>query len=180
MSVSLDGYVAPPDRSLDFVHVDEELHEVFNDEARSVATMLNGRRMYELMVAYWPTADQDPAAPHVIRDFARIWRDKPKVVFSTTLDKVDWNTRLVRGDAVAEVRRLKEQHDNDMDVGGPTLAASLIAADLVDEYRLYVNPVVLGAGISYFPALEHALELRLLDLRRFGGDVVYLRYERGR
>lgn len=180
MSVSLDGFVATVDRSIQFVHVDEELHQVFNEEARSVGTMLNGRRMYDLMVAYWPTADRDPAATPAERDFARIWREKPKVVFSQTLDKVDWNTRIVRGDVVAEVRRLKEQPDNDMDVGGPTLAASLIAADLVDEYRIYVNPVVLGAGIPYFPALERPLGLRLLDTRRFGGDVVYLRYERTR
>lgn len=180
MSVSLDGYVATRDCSLDFVHVDEELHEFFNDEARSVATMLFGRRMYELMVLHWPTRDQDPDATPVERDFARIWRGKPKVVFSSTLEKAEWNTRLVRGDPVEEVRRLKEQPDNDMDVGGPTLAASLIAADLVDEYRLYVNPVVLGAGIPFFPKLEQSLDLRLLETRRFDGDVVYLRYERSR
>lgn len=180
MSVSLDGFVATLDRSLQFVHVDEELHQVFNEEARSVATMLHGRHMYELMVAYWPTADQDPRATPAERDFARIWRDKPKVVFSHTLDKVAWNSRLVRGDVVDEVRRLKEQPDNDMDVGGPTLAAPLIAADLVDEYRMYVNHVVLGAGIRYFPALERPLDLRLLDMRRFSGDVVYVCYERSR
>ena len=178
MSVSLDGFVATLDRSIQFVHVDEELHEVFNEEARSVGTMLNGRRMYELMVAYWPTADQDPAATPAERDFARIWREKPKVVFSHTLDKVDWNTRVVRGHVVEEVRRLKEQPNNDMDVGGPTLAAPLIAADLIDEYRLYVNPVVLGEGLSYFPRGGRRLDLRLLETRHFDGGVVFLRYER--
>lgn len=180
MSVSLDGYVATPDGSLDFVHVDDELHEVFNDEARSVATMLYGRRMYELLVAYWPTGDQDPNATPAMRDFARIWRDKPKVVFSNTLDQVGWNSRLVRGDAVEEVRRLKQLPDHDMDVGGPTLASTLIKADLVDEFRMYVNPMVLGTGIPYFPRLDRRLELRLVETRRFGGDVVYLRYERPR
>ena len=180
MSVSLDGYVATPDRSIDFVHVDDELHEVFNDEARSVGMMLYGRRMYELLVGYWPTGDQDPNATPAMRDFARIWRDKPKVVFSNTLDKVEWNTRLVRGDPVEEVRRLKQQPDNDMDVGGPTLVSTLIVADLVDEFRMYVNPVVLGAGIPYFPRLGRSLELRLLETRRFSGGVVYLRYERPR
>ena len=180
MSVSLDGFVATRDGSLDFVHVDEELHEVFNEEARSVRTMLHGRRMYELMVGYWPTADQDPTATVAERDFARIWRDKPKVVFSNTLEGAEWNTRLVRGDAVEEVRRLKQEPDNDMDVGGPTLAAALIAADLIDEYRMYVNPVVLGAGIPFFPKLESSLDLRLVDTRRYGGGVVFLRYERQR
>ena len=180
MSVSLDGFVAPPDGSLDFVRVDDELHEAFNEEARSVATMLFGRRMYELMVAHWPTADQDPSAPPVMHDFARIWRAKPKVVFSRTLDDVGWNARLVRENAVAEVRRLKEVPDNDMDVGGPTLAAALIEADLVDEFRLYVNSAVLGGGTPFFPRLEHSLELRLLETRRFGGGVLYLRYDRVR
>ena len=180
MSVSLDGFVAPPDGSLDFAHVDEELHEVFNEEARSVATMLHGRRMYELMAAYWPTADQDPNAPPVMRDFARIWRDKPKIVFSKTLDKVDWNSTLIRGDVVDEVRRLKQQPENDMDIGGPTVVAPLIDADLIDEYRMYVNPVVLGAGLPYLPPLAQHLELRLLEMRRFAGDVVYLRYQRTR
>lgn len=177
MSVSLDGFVATPDRSLDFVHVDEELHELFNEEARSVGTMLLGRRMYELLAAYWPTGDQDPNATPAMRDFARIWRDKPKVVFSRTLDRVDWKARLVRGDVVEEVRRLKAQPENDMDVGGPTLAAELIRADLVDEFRMYVNPVLVGRGIPYFPPLDHPLKLRLLETRAFSAGVQYLRYE---
>ncbi len=125
MSVSLDGFAATKDHSLDWVHVDEELHEVFNEEARQVGTFLYGRRMWELMSDYWPTGDTDPAATPVERDFARIWRQKPKVVFSRTLDQVDWNARLVREDAVAEVAQLKASSDQDMDVGGPTLAASI-------------------------------------------------------
>lgn len=115
-----------------------------------------------------------------MRDFARIWRDKPKVVFSTTLDHVEWNSRLVRGDIVCEVRRLKQLADNDMDVGGPTLASTLIEADLVDEFRMYVNPLVLGGGIPYFPLLGRRLDLRLLETRRFDSGVVYLRSERPR
>lgn len=180
MSVSLDGYVAAPDGSIGFAHISEELHQLFNEEARSLGTMLLGRRMYELLAPYWPTADQDPAASPAIRDFAQIWREKRKVVFSTTLDEVDATSRLVRADPVAEVRRLKQVRDNDMDVGGPTLAATLIAADLVDEFRLYVNPVVLGGGMPYLSRNTAPLELRLLEMRRFDGDVVYLRYERAR
>ena len=180
MSVSLDGYVAAPDGSLAFAHIDEELHQLFNEEARSVGTMLLGRRMYELLAPFWPTADQDPAATPAIRDFAEIWREKPKVVFSSTLDEVGWNGRLVRADPVEEVRRLKQLPDNDMDVGGPTLASALIAADLVDEFRMYLNPVVLGAGVPYFPRNGPRLELRLLETKRFDADVVYLRYERRR
>jgi dihydrofolate reductase len=180
MSVSLDGYAADALGSLGFVHVDDEIHEVFNEEARSVATMLYGRRMYELMAAYWPTGDEDPAATPAMRDFSRIWRDKPKVVFSRTLDKVAWSSRLVRGSASDEVRRLKAQPDNDMDVGGPELAGALIGDDLVDEFRMFVNPVVLGGGKPFFPKLDEPLELRLLESRRFSSGVVYLRYERAR
>lgn len=180
MSVSLDGFVARPDGSLDFVRVDEELHQFFNDEARPLGTMLHGRRMYELMAGYWPTADQLPDASPIEKDFSRIWREKPKVVFSKTLTEVAWNSRLVRGGVVDEVRRLKQQPDNDMDVGGPTLAAELIRADLVDEYGMAVNPIVLGAGIPYFPALDKLLELRLVETRKFANGVLYLRYERAR
>jgi dihydrofolate reductase len=180
MSVSLDGYVADTNGSIGFVHVDDELHALFNEEARSVATMLYGRRMYELMSAYWPTGDQDPAATPAMKDFSRIWREKPKVVFSRTLDRVEWNSRLVRESAAAEVMRLKAQKDNDMDVGGPELASALIREDLVDEYRQFVNPVVLGGGKTYFPKLDRALELRLLETRTFSAGVLYLRYERAR
>jgi dihydrofolate reductase len=177
MSVSLDGFVETPSRSLDWVQVDEELHSVFNDEARAMSAFLYGRRMYELMAGYWPTAEADPSATRAMVEFARIWRDKPKVVFSRTLERVDWNSRLVRDDAAAEVARLKAEPGFDMDVGGPTTAAPLIRLGLIDEYRLYVQPVVLGAGTRYFPALEDRIALKLVQTRTFDSGVVYLRYE---
>jgi dihydrofolate reductase len=94
MSVSLDGFVETPNRSLDWVLIDEELHSFFNDEARGMSAFLYGRRMYELMVDYWPTAESDPTATPALLDFARIWKDKPKIVFSRTLERVGWNGRL--------------------------------------------------------------------------------------
>jgi dihydrofolate reductase len=118
MSVSLDGFVETPSRSLDWVQVDEELHSLFNDEARAMSAFLYGRRMYQLMVDYWPTAESDPSATPAMLEFARICKDKPKIVFSRTLDRVDWNSRLVR-DAAEEVRRLKAQPGFHMDVGVP-------------------------------------------------------------
>src|SRR3989442_6734743 len=139
MSVSLDGFVETPSRSLDWVQVDEELHSVFNDEARAMSAFLYGRRMYEIMAGDWPTAEADPSATPAMVEFARIWRDRPKVVFSRTLERVDWNSRLVREDAAAEVARLKAASGFDMDVGGPTAAAPLIRLGLIDEYRLYVH-----------------------------------------
>jgi dihydrofolate reductase len=175
MSVSLDGFVDTPSHSLDWVHVDEELHGFFNDQARAMSTSLYGRRMYELMTSYWPTAENDPDAKPVEIEFARIWKDTPRVVFSTTLKEVGWNSRLVREGAVEEVARLKAQ-PGDMDVGGPTLAATLLKAGLIDEVHLYMEPVILGAGTRFFPPLEERIGLNLLDTRRFASGVILLRY----
>ncbi|MFI5259151.1 MAG: dihydrofolate reductase family protein [Candidatus Limnocylindrales bacterium] len=177
MSVSLDGFVETPDRSLDWVLIDEELHSFFNDEAREMSAFLYGRRLYELMVKSWPTAATDHAATPAMVEFARIWKDKPKIVFSRTLERVEWNSRLVRTDAVEEVARLKALPGFDMSVGGPTTASPLIRAGLIDEYRLFVHPVILGAGAPYFPAPEGRLGLKLLETRTFTSGVVYLRYE---
>jgi dihydrofolate reductase len=178
MSVSLDGFVETPDRSLDWVIVDEELHRFFNEQARETKTSVYGRRLYQLMAAYWPTADTDPSTPDYMVEFARIWKDKPKVVFSKTLDKVEWNSRLATGTIPEEIARLNQQPDNDMELGGPNLAAAFIQLGLIDEYRLFVQPVVIGAGTPFFPPLDHKIELRLVETRTFGSGVVYLRYER--
>ena len=176
MSVSLDGFVNTPSGSLDWVCVDEELHRAFNDEARAMSAFLYGRRMYELMTDYWPTAEDDPEATPAMVEFARIWRDKPKVVFSTTLDRVDFNSRLIRDGAVEEVARLRAQPGFDVDVGGPTTAATFLRAGLVDEVRLFVQPVVLGAGTPFFPDLDEPIELELQDTRTFASGVVLLRH----
>lgn len=177
MSVSLDGFAAATDGSLDWVLVDDELHAHFNDEAARMSGSLYGRRMYELMAGYWPTAESDPDATPVMKAFARIWAATPKIVFSSTLDHVDWNSRLVRGDTIAEVVRLKAEPGFDMDVGGPTLAGSLLRARLIDEVQVYLQPVVLGAGLPFFPLLDTPLRTRLVETRAFGSGVVLLRYE---
>jgi dihydrofolate reductase len=178
LSVSVDGYIEASGGSIDWTSPDDELHRFFNDETRGMGTLLHGRRTYELMAGYWPTADQDPSAPASQVDFARIWRDTPKVVFSRTLDTVAWNSRLVREGVVEEVTRLKREPDNDMMVGGANLASTLIEHDLIDEYRLFLVPVILGGGKPYFPRLDDSLRLRLVETRTFGSRVVYLRYER--
>lgn len=177
MSLSLDGFVETPSRSLDWVLIDEELHSFFNDEAREMSAFLYGRRMYQLMVDYWPTAETDPAATPAMLEFARIWKDTPKIVFSRTLPRVEWNSRLVRDGAAEEVARLKAQPGFDMAVGGPTTAATLMRAGLIDEVRLYVHPVILGAGTPFFPALDDRIGLKLLETRTFDSGVVYLRYK---
>ena len=176
LNVSLDGFVETLDHGLDWTLVDEELHTWFNDQARAVDAFLYGRRLYELMAAYWPTAESDPSASPSMLEFARIWRPKPKVVFSTTLETVGWNGRIVTGDVGDELARLRQEFDGDLDVGGPTLASAFIERGLVDEYRLVVHPVVLGAGTRFFPGLDRLIGLRLVDTRTFESGAVYLGY----
>lgn len=179
MSVSLDGFIETPNREIDWVIVDEELHTFFNDQAREQGAFLYGRRMYELMVDYWPTADTLPSRPAYEVEFARIWKNMPKIVFSKTLDKVEWNSRLVRDNIAEEITKLKAQPGKDLSLGGPTLASTFMQLGLIDEYQLFLNPVVLGSGTPFFPALRNPISLRLIETRTFGSGVVYLRYQSG-
>jgi dihydrofolate reductase len=176
LNVSLDGYFEGPDGDLSWSIPDEELHRHFNELDRRIDLHLYGRRLYELMAAYWPTADQDPAASPVELEYASIWKSMPKVVFSKTLDTVGWNSRLVHTDAAREVRALKEQPGGDMSVGGAVLAGSLMQLGLVDEYRVYIHPVVIGSGRPMFPALSKSLRLELIGIQTFGSGVVLLSY----
>ncbi len=176
MNVSLDGYIETLDRSLDWTKVDEELHRWFNDQERETVVSLYGRRLYEVMAAYWPTAESDPTATDYELDFARIWNQKPKVVFSSTLATVEWNSRLARDDISEELARLRTEFKGDMSVGGATLASEFIRRGLVDEYRLIVHPIILGAGTPFFPKLETPIDLRLTETRVFASGVIYLGY----
>jgi len=178
MNVSLDGFTETPDRGLGWSIVDDEVHSWFNDELRTIDASLYGRRLYEVMAAYWPTGETDPDATETTREFARIWNATPRFVFSTTLDDVQWNSRLVRGDVGEALARIRDEFDGDLEVGGPTLAAEFIKRNLVDEYRLVVHPVVLGAGRPYFPPLDEPIRLRLLETRTFASGVQYLSYGR--
>lgn len=176
MFVSLDGFVESPDGKLDWLFPDDELHGFVNDQTRELGASLYGRRLYELMADFWPTVQETPDTPRVEADFARLWRATPKIVFSTTLEQADWASELVRENAAGRAAELKEEVSGDMDVGGPTLAAGLVRHGLVDEYRQFVFPVVLGGGTPFFPELEASLELSLVETRRFDSGVVYLRY----
>jgi dihydrofolate reductase len=178
MSVSIDGYMQGPDRELDWQLVDDELHAHFNGQLAGMSAFLEGRVNHELMAGFWPTADADPDSPPVVVEFARIWRDMPKIVYSTTLERAEWNTTIVRTVDAAEVMALKSRPGADMVLGGADLGASFMRLDLIDEYRLYVHPVVLGAGKPMFPPSADALSLRLAETRTFGSGVVLLRYQR--
>jgi dihydrofolate reductase len=176
LNVSLDGFIETPDHSLDWTIVDEELHAWFNDQSRETDAFLYGRRLYEVMNAYWPTAQDDPSTTPVELDFARIWNAKLKVVFSTSLESVEGNSRLVKGDVVEQLAKVRKEFDGDLAVAGPTLASAFIERGLVDEYRLVVHPVVIGAGKPFFPKLDRPIGLRLLETRQFDSGVIYLRY----
>lgn len=178
MMVSLDGFIEGTKRNLDWHIIDEELHTFANDQARAAGAFLYGRRLYEVMVDYWPTADTKPSALGYEVEFARIWKDKPKIVFSKTLDKVEWNSRLLRGNLAEEITKLKEQPGEDLALGGANLASTVMQLGLIDEYRPIVHPVVLGGGTPFFPPLHSPIKLRLVETRAFESGVVYLRYQR--
>ena len=169
MGVSLDGFIAGPDGDFGWSAPDEELHRFHNEQTRELGAHLMGRRLYETMV-YWEGEDETRGP--VMREFAGIWRPLPKVVFSSTLTAVEGNARLATGSVEEELSRL----EGDVAVGGAGLAASCI--DVIDEFRPLVNPVIVGGGTPFFPALDDQLALELVETRTFGSRVVYLRYRR--
>jgi dihydrofolate reductase len=177
MGVSLDGFIAGPDGEIDWSAPDEELHRFHNQQTREMGGHLCGRKLYEVMV-YWETADENPSLAEHELEFARIWKDLPKVVFSKTLEKVEGKARLVTDGVGEEVARLKERPGKDLAVGGAGLASTCMKLGLIDEFRLFVSPVVLGGGTPYFPALDERTNLELVETRTFGSRVVYVRYRR--
>src|SRR5258706_11994951 len=177
MGVSLDGFIAGPDGEIDWSAPDEELHRFHNQQIREIGAHLCGRRLYEEMV-YWETADENPSATEVELEFAGIWKQLPKIVFSKTLEKVEGNVRLVRDGVAEEVAKLKEQPGKDLAVGGAGLASTFTRLGLIDEYRLFVSPVVLGGGTPSFPALGEGINPVTIETPTFGSRVVYLRYRR--
>ncbi len=176
MNVSLDGFITDAAGSLGWARVDEEVHRWFNDESRATEVFLYGRRLYETMAAYWPTAESDPAATPVMLEFARIWAATPKVVFSRSLEHVLPGHRLVRGDVAGELAKLRAEFAGDMSVGGATLASAFVERGLVDEYRLAIHPAVLGGGTPFWPRVTAPIELELLGTRRSASGVVFVRY----
>jgi dihydrofolate reductase len=171
---SLDGYVADADGKFDWAEPDEEVHAFVNDLERPVGTYLYGRRMYETL-AVWQTLG-GAGQPDVETDFAEIWRAADKVVYSTTLAEVSTpRTRLERTFDPEQVRALTAASARDVSVGGPGLAAAAIRAGLVDDFHLFLNPVVVGGGTRALPD-DVRLDLELVDEHRFGNGVVHLHH----
>jgi dihydrofolate reductase len=173
--MSLDGFVADEDGNFDWAAPDEEVHTFVNDLERPVGTYLYGRRMYETMV-YWETAHTVAEQPPFIQDFAEIWRAADKIVYSKTLETVSSaRTRIEREFDPEAIRQMKASAGREITVGGPHLAAQAIKAGLVDEFQLFVAPIVVGGGKQSLPD-DVGLELNLLDQRSFGNGTVHLRY----
>ncbi|HWB21652.1 MAG TPA: dihydrofolate reductase family protein [Gaiellaceae bacterium] len=173
---SLDGYVEDRTGRFDWAAPDEELHAFVNELERPVGTYLYGRRMYETML-FWESPPELAARSPVVQDFAEIWQRAGKIVYSKTLQATSSaRTRIERAFEARAVEQLKRDADHDLTVGGAELAAQAIAAGLVDEYQLFVVPVIVGGGKRSLPDLRARLNLELLDERRFGNGAVYLRY----
>jgi dihydrofolate reductase len=173
---SLDGYIEDADGKFDWAAPDEEVHAFVNDLERPAGTYLYGRRMYETM-AFWESPPDLAAQPAVVQDFAAIWQVADKIVYSTTLQTVrSAKTRIERVFDPEAVRQLKATAGRDLTVGGPELAAQAIKAGLVDEYQLFLVPVVVGGGKRSLVGNGVRVNLELLDERRFPNGTVYLHY----
>ena len=178
MSVSVDGFIEGPNREIDWHLVDDELHRHLNEQLSAMGAFLSGRVTYELMAGVWPTADTDPSSTGAMVEFAHIWLEMPKIVYSRTLERADWNTTVVRDVVADQVMELKAQPGGDLVLGGADLAVAFMRLDLIDEYRLYVHPVVIGEGKPLFRASDIKIDLKLAETRAFGNGVVLLRYQR--
>lgn len=175
--VSLNGLVEMPGDPPDWVIVDEELIRITSHLERQIGGYLWGRGMYQNNRALWAAADTG-SMPDYVAEFFEIGKRIPVTVFSRTLERVEGSARLERGDPVSVVSRLKEQPGPDLSVGGIQLTSALIQAGLIDEYQLFVQPIILGAGRPIYPALNEAVRLKLVETHAFQTGVVYLRYQR--
>jgi dihydrofolate reductase len=175
--VSLNGLIEMPGDPPDWVIVDEELFRYMTNLERQVGGYLWGRGMYENNQALRSTADTQSMKDYEV-EYMQIWKQIPKIVFSSTpMDRVEGNAKLERSDPVEVVTRLKEQPGPDLSVGGVQLASALIRAGLVDEYHIFFQPIILGAGRPIYPATNEAIRLKLVETHTFHTGIVYLRYQ---
>lgn len=169
--MSLDGFFEGPNHELDWFVVDQEFFEYARDMLRGVDTILFGRKTYQHMADYWPSAPAEEIADQM--------NNLPKIVFSRTLESAEWqNSTLVKNDAVAEISKLKQLPGKDMVIlGSASLASFLLQRGLIDEYRVILNPVLLGSGSPLFQDVKQRLRLKLSRTKLFGSGVVVLYYQ---
>jgi dihydrofolate reductase len=175
MMVSLDGYIETPDHSLDWIRIDEPLHRFANNQARETSLSIYGRRLWDVMEPYWPTAEDNPEAEEVEREFSRIWKGFRKVVVSRSMPAPSANAELWRSVDFDQVRELKRTLDGKIEVGGANLAGQFLAAGVVDEVGLFVQPVILGDGTPMFSG-GGRIEGELIDTAHFDSGVQFLHY----
>ena len=180
MNVSRDGYTAAPGDDLGWSTPGDELFQWWSDRVGSTGLALYGRRIWETMSSHWPTADEQPGATPAAIEFAGRWKAMPKVVFSSSDIPFHSNAHLFRGDAVAEIARLKAEDGPDLDITGATLAAAAMRAGLIDEYAIVTHPVIVGGGIPFYAHVDEWIRLNLVETRTFPGGVVLTRYETAR
>jgi dihydrofolate reductase len=176
MNVSADGYIVGPDGEFDWTAPDPEVFRFWIDEIRQVGVHLMGRRLYEMML-YWETAGEDRSLDDAELEWAALWKPLPKVVFSTTLSVLEGNARLASNGLAEEIERLRaETGEDEIAIGGATLAAEAAALGLIDEFRVMVYPVLVGGGTPFFPQSQRRVDLDLVETRIFSSRVVYLHY----
>jgi dihydrofolate reductase len=181
--VSLDGLVAGPNDELDWISYDEELEAYAHSMHDMTDAVIWGRRTYEGMAGYWLTVPGNPDSTPAEREHVRWLDDATKIVVSRTLDRVDWgdaqNTVLIKDNLAEEINALKRQPGKDIWLlGSNKLAQSMMQLDLIDEYRINVNPTVLGQGKPLYENVTRQFSLKLLDAKTLKSGVVALRYER--
>lgn len=180
MNVSLDLRIeqVPGDNGAgEWLRIGEELHREFNARARALTAMVQGRVVYEVMEEYWPRAGDDASLPDVIREYGRIWTDKPKVLVSRTRHSAGHHTRIIGGDdAIEQLARFRAETAGDIGVGGATVATQLLRAGLLDELLLFTHPSVLGFGRPLFDDYDRPIDLELLEQASFAQGVTMHRY----
>jgi len=181
MHVSLDGFTAGPNGELEWAIVDEESYADVADLLTTVDTALYGRVTYQMMEGYWPTVSANPASTEDERHHARWIEQVQKIVFSRTLDSVTWNnTRLVKENIAEETARLKQLPGEDLMIfGSPSIVHALTQRGVIDEYRINVNPIVLGGGTPLFKERAGSIALELLEAKTYRSGVVGLHYRKG-
>ncbi|TDB83444.1 deaminase [Actinomadura sp. KC216] len=176
MHTSIDGYIEDSGGGFGFLTPAEDVHQAANDQIRRASALLFGRRLYEMMEEPWTQQLGKEGAPAVEREFAELYKETPRYVFSDTLQSVPEGVTLVRReDAVPTVTRLKQEVDGNLEIGGPELAASMV--DLIDEFWVYAFPVMIGGGKPFLPVGKE-LPLRLVEHRSFASGTMFLRYVR--
>lgn len=181
LHASLDGFVEGPNGAMDigWISYDGDLEKYAKEILSTADTVIWGRGTYQLMHGYWPSVPSNPSASQHERNHAE-WIDKTaKIVFSTTLDKVEWNnSRLVKEDVEEEIKNLKQQPGKDMVIlGSPRIAHQLMQLDLIDEYKITVSPVLIGSGLPLFQGLKEKVNLKLIENKTFDSGAIGLVYQ---